>query len=108
MVRAFTRDGADVRLLLEADVRSAPTGRSHDTERVTWALVVPALERWVARHDLASLSVELERSLSGVAAQLRRELGELGLELVRVHVDAIEHLIVSPSGAGARATYGPD
>ncbi len=107
-VRALTSDGADVRLLLEVDVRSGPLPSELGPERITFALVVPALERWVRQHDLASLTVEVERALGGVAAQFRSELLTLGVHLVRVQVVAVEHLIVSPSGAGARDGHGPD
>jgi|GEM_PF-5497191 len=96
-VRTLTSDGADVRLLLEAEVLSASTVPALVTERVTHALVVPALERWVRRHDLASLTVELERSVSGVAVQLNNELDALDTKLLRLEVVAVEHLLASPS-----------
>ncbi len=96
-VRALTSDGADVRLLLEAEVLSVSVASALVAERVTHALVVPALERWVRRHDLASLTVELERSVSGVAVHLKDELGALDTKLLRLEVIAVEHLLASPS-----------
>ena len=99
-IRALTRDGADVRLLLEAEVR---TERATElgAERIVHALVVPALERWVARQSLSSLSGELESGLSDVADQLEEEMALLGTELHRIDVAAVEHLLRSPS-AGTR------
>ena len=105
-VRSLTSDGADVRLLLEAEVRSVPTAPALDAERITHALVVPALERWVGRHELASLTVELERSVSGVAVQLDEQLGALGTRLLRLEVVAVEHLLASPSADPAAGRPG--
>ncbi len=96
-IRATTSDGADVRLLVEAEVRPALPVHTTGVERVTHALVVPALEHWVGRQQLSELGGELERSLGGVAAKLRSDLGRLDVDLLRIDVEAVEHLIKSPS-----------
>ena len=105
-IRATTSDGADVRLLVEAEVRPALPTHTAGVERVTHALVEPALERWVGRQQLSELSGELERSLGGVAAKLRSDLGRLDVDLLRIDVAAVEHLIRSPSGPDAPPQRG--
>lgn len=109
-IRAVTSDGADVRLLVEAEVRPVPPAEDPGVERITHALVEPALEEWVGRHPLSALSGELERSLGGVAARLRVDLGRLDVDLIRLEVPAVEHLIRSPSGDGhdAPPVLGPE
>ncbi|PWN03105.1 hypothetical protein DJ010_08215 [Nocardioides silvaticus] len=107
-IRASTSDGADVRLLVEAEVRPALPTHNTGVERITLALVEPALERWVGRHQLSELGGELERSLGGVAAKLRSDLGRLDVDLLRIDVAAVEHLIKSPSAPDRSPRRDPE
>ncbi|WGY01454.1 MULTISPECIES: hypothetical protein [unclassified Nocardioides] len=85
-VRSRTADGADIRLLLEADVDAAGRASAAELERVAFAIVVPAVEEAVRRRELAAL-----------AADPTAGLDHIGGALLRVRVVAVEHLIVSPS-----------
>lgn len=91
-VRAQTSDGADIRLLLEADVDASGKTLSKNVaaelERVALAIVVPAAEEAVRRRDLASL-----------AADPSGGLDDIGGDLLSVRVVAVEHLLLSPSAA---------
>lgn len=86
-VRAQTSDGADIRLLLEADVDASGKAKPAELERVALAIVVPAAEEAVGRRDLADL-----------AADPSGGLDDIGGDLLSVRVVAVEHLLLSPSG----------
>lgn len=92
--RCRTADGADIRVLLEADVATAARSRTAELEieRVAMALVVPAAEEAVRRRDLASL-----------VADPSLDLTHVGGDLLTVRVVAVEHLIASPSADPAPA-----
>lgn len=97
-VRCRTADGADIRLLLEADVATSARTRTAELEieRVAMALVVPAAEEAVRRRDLASL-----------AADPTLDLAHVGGDLLTVRVIAVEHLLASPSAdPERRSTHG--
>ncbi|MBM7516781.1 hypothetical protein [Nocardioides nitrophenolicus] len=85
-VRSRTADGADLRLLLEADVDASGRTSAAELERVAFAIVVPAVEEVVRRRELAQLA---EDPTAG--------LDRIGGDLLSVRVVAVEHLIVSPS-----------
>ena len=85
-VRTRIADGAEIRLLLEADVDAPERTPAADLERVAMAIVVPAAEEAVRRRDLAALEADPTAGLD-----------QVGGDLLRVRVVAVEHLIVSPS-----------
>lgn len=86
-VRSRTADGADIRLLLEADVVTAGRASTAELERVALAIVVPAAEEAVRRRELATLAIDPTLGLDAV-----------GGHLLSVRVVAVEHLLLSPSG----------
>jgi len=107
-VRGTTYDGADVRLLLEATVATGPAGNpagnpaggAAGADRATLALLVPAARRWLATHPVGRLRGELAGVPTLLHDEVRDELAELGVRLLRVDVVAVEHLLASPSADG--------
>lgn len=97
-LRGRTADGADLRVLLDAHVAPDAADAGPELERVTQALVVPAVQRWLAEHRLAELPAGLVQARGELESVVQPELTALGARLLRLEVVAVEHLLASPSG----------
>lgn len=95
-VRATTRDGADIRLLLDARF-SSPSLGDGEVERIAVALLVPAAAREVRRSVLRALEHSPSSVLSPALQVVRPQAAALGVELHALEVVAAEHLLASPS-----------
>lgn len=105
-VRGLTTDGADLRLLLEAQVAPGTVTARAELERIAQALVVPAVRRWLAEHELAGLPDQLFAAQPELESVVQPEFEALGARLIRLDVVAVEHLLASPSGDPVPGTGG--
>lgn len=96
-VRGLTTDSADLRLLLEAQVAPGTVTARAELERIAQALVVPAVRRWLAEHELAGLPDQLFAAQPELESVVQPEFEALGARLIRLDVVAVEHLLTSPS-----------
>lgn len=96
-LRGRTADGADLRVLVDAQVSPVSVDDGRQLERITQALVVPAVRRWLAEHDLAGLPDELLSGRGELEDLVQPEFEALGARLLRLDVVAVEHLLASPS-----------
>lgn len=96
LVRAGTRDGADIRLLVDARLSSSWLDGA-ELERLALALVVPAAAREVRRSLLPELDRSPARVLEPAVEMVRPQIAALGGELHNLEVVAAEHLLRSPS-----------
>ena len=97
-VRAQSDDDAELRIMLDAVVAPAANASiPPDLERLTHALLVPAVERWVRQRSLASFQDNLNVARAAFEDNVRPEFAGLGATLLRLDLVAVEHLLVSPS-----------
>jgi hypothetical protein len=104
--RGQTADGADVRLLIEAQVRAVPGSGTAAPERIVLALLAPAARRWLRGRELALVESDLAAARIDLDELVGPELADLGIELLRIDVVGAEHLLRSSSGDPS--TGGPD
>lgn len=98
-VRGATRDEDEIRILLDAVVAPSVIAVGHpDLPRITHALVVPAVERWLRQRSLPEVQADLASARGAVEDAVRPEFGGLGATLLRLDLIAVEHLLLSPSG----------
>lgn len=99
-VRARTADGAELRLLLVAHVaRAAPRRGSEYAEPgpAVAHLIGERLEPLVVQYPLSELPAVLPALLRGCVEAADVVLREHRVRLLRLEVDAVEHLLVSPT-----------